>query len=225
MQKEKIDIKEKLGDYYNLVFEKELISELVDNGQIREVPKGELFIDIGDELTHIPLIIEGAIKVSLEDEQGEEISIYYLERGETCAISFVNCIHRSHSIFRGIAEKDTVGLFIPVSKLDEWLVKYPTWRHYIIDSYHFRLLELVGSVKELAFNSLEQRLIHYLIEKTRVSGSSILKVQHQEIARDVHTSRPVVSRMLKDLEIRGAIRLRRGKIIVPNVEILNELAN
>lgn len=223
MEKEKLEKLELLSDYYKLIFEKDLIEELAEVGFLRKIPKGELLIDIGDELTHTPLIIEGAIKVSLENNEKEEISLYYLERGETCAISFVNCIHRSHSIFRGVAEKDTIGLFIPVGKLDEWLVKYPSWRHYIIDSYHYRLIELVSSVKGLAFKSLEQRLIHFLLEKARLAESPVLIIQHQDIARDIHTSRPVVSRMLKELELRGVVRLRRGKIIVPNLELLMEI--
>ena len=214
MIEEKIILREKLGDYYCGIFEKELINEIIEVGSLRCIPKGELLIDIGSELTHIPLIIHGAIKLMLEDKGGEEISLYYLEKGETCAISFVNCIHKSYSIFRGIAERDTEGIFIPVQKLDKWLVKYKSWRHYIIDSYHFRLLELVHSIDNLAFMHLEDRLNDYLIEKVNIMRTNILIITHEEIARDLNTSRPVVSRLLKDLENDGKIELRRGRIVV-----------
>ena len=220
MIKEKIILREKLEDYYSEILEKELINEIIEVGNLRFIPKGELLIDIGDELTHTPLIIHGAIKVILEDKGGEEISLYYLKKGETCAISFVNCIHKSYSIFRGIAEKDTEGIFIPLEKLDDWLVKYKSWRHYIIDSYHFRLIELVHSVENLAFTHLEERLNKYLIEKVSIMRTNILKTTHEEIARDLCTARTVVSRLLKDLENDGKLELRRGRIIISNAEFL-----
>jgi CRP/FNR family transcriptional regulator len=217
---EKVILREKLEDYYSEILEKELINEIIEVGSLRFIPKGELLIDIGDELTHTPLIIHGAIKVMLEDKGGEEISLYYLKKGETCAISFVNCIHKSYSIFRGIAEKDTEGIFVPLDKLDDWLVKYRSWRHYIIDSYHFRLIELVHSIENLAFTHLEERLNKYLIEKVNIMRTNILKTTHEEIARDLCTARTVVSRLLKDLEKDGKLELRRGRIIISNAEVL-----
>lgn len=217
---EKNILREKLEEYYSVIFEKELINEIIEVGILRFIFQGEMLIDIGDELTHTPLIINGAIKIMLEDKKGEEISLYYLEKGETCAISFVNCIHRSYSIFRGIAEKDTEGIFVPVAKLDEWLVKYKTWRHYIIDSYHFRLIGLVHSIENLAFTHLEDRLNEYLIDKTKIMGTNVLKTTHEEIAKDLSTARTVVSRLLKELENEGKIELRRGRIVIPNVQYL-----
>ncbi len=214
MNENKIVLREKLSEYFSEIFEEDLINEIIEVGNLNFIPKGELLIDIGDDLTHIPLIIDGAIKIMLEDQNGEEISLYYLEKGETCAISFVNCIQRNYSIFRGIAEKDTEGIFIPVEKLDEWLVKYKSWRHYIIDSYHYRLIGLVHSIENLAFLNLEDRLIKYLVDKIKIMRSNILKTTHEEIATDIHTSRTVVSRLLKDLENEGKLKLRRNRIII-----------
>lgn len=218
MGMEKSILREKLKDFYAVFFENELIDEIVEIGQFQKIKSGELLIDIGDDLTHTPLIVEGAIKIMLEDKKGEEIFLYHLEAGDTCAVSFVNCIHRTKSIFRGIAEKDSEGIFIPVTKLDEWLVKYKSWRHYIIDSYHFRLLGLVHSIEDLAFNHLEDRLLTYLTEKLFVMKSNILKITHEEIANDLGTARTVVSRLLKEFENKGYVELRRGRILIKNLK-------
>ena len=220
MDKEKLEIRKKLEENYAVIFEKELINEIIEVGFLRRISEGELLIDIGDELTHTPLIIFGAIKIMLEDEQGDEILLYHLQKGETCAISFVNCIHRNYSIFRGIAEKETEGVFIPVNKLDDWLVKYKSWRHYIIDSYHFRLIGLVHSIENLAFMGLEERLSKYLINKVIVMNTGVLKITHDEIAKDLNTARQVVSRLLKELETEGKIKIKRGRIVVPDLQVL-----
>ena len=217
MNTDKAFLKEKLDDYYSGIFEKELINEIVNLGIHRTIGAGETLLDIGDAMTHIPLILHGAVKIIREDKKGEEIALYFLEKGDTCAISFINCINRSKSMFRGVAEKPTEGIFVPVSKVDDWLIKYESWRHFIIDSYHMRLIEMVESIDSLAFMKLDDRLLKYLTDKVKIMKSNTLIITHQEIADDIHTSRVVVSRLLKQLENDGKVRIRRNRIIIDNI--------
>lgn len=216
MSVEKKLIKEKLKKDYSLIFEKELIDEIIEVGNLQTLKKGEILIDIDDEMTHIPLIVEGVIKIMREDEKGDEIALYYLEKGNTCAISFVNCINRNKSIFRGIVTRDAEGVFIPVEMVNIWLQKYNSWRTFIIDSYHFRLMEMVESIDRLAFLNLEERLYKTLLDKVKITNDNTLIITHQEIADDINTSRVVVSRILKRLENEGHITIRRNRIIVEN---------
>ncbi|MDO9262305.1 MAG: Crp/Fnr family transcriptional regulator [Flavobacteriaceae bacterium] len=204
----------KLDDYFSVVFEPELIEEILKVGTLKQIKAGELMIDIGDDLTFVPLLLSGAIKIIREDKNGDEIVIYYLERGDSCAISFANCVHQRKSIFRGIAEKDSEGVFIPVHIVEEWMVKYKTWRHFIIDSYHLRLLEMVEAIESLAFMQMDDRLFKYLSDKAKIMRSTTLVTTHQELADDLNTSRVVVSRLLKQLEREQKIKLNRNKIEV-----------
>jgi len=217
MTTDKALIREKLDDHYSSIFEPELIDEIVANGILRSIHSNEMLIDIGDKMTHIPLITSGAIKIIREDDKGDEIALYFIEKGDTCAVSFVNCIHKTESVFRGIAEKDTEGVFIPVNIIDQWLVKYESWRHFIIDSYHERLMKMVDSIDSLAFLKLDDRLLRYLKNKVEMMNDNVLKITHQEVADDLNTSRVVVSRLLKVLEKEGKIEIRRNRIIVDHI--------
>lgn len=210
-------LQEKLADYYTGIFEKELQDEIIETGIYRTVKSGEILVDIGDTMTHIPLILNGAIKIIREDKNGDELVLYFLEKGDTCAISFINCINRSKSMFRGLAEKDTESIFIPVDRVDGWLKKYETWRHFIIDSYHMRLIEMVESIDSLAFMKLDDRMYKYLLDKVKIMKNNTLVITHQEIADDINTSRVVVSRLLKNLENEGKIKIRRNRIIVDSI--------
>ena len=218
MSLEKKLIKEKLKESYSLIFEKELINEIIEVGTLQVLKEGEVLIDIDDEMTHIPLIVEGVIKIMREDDKGDEIALYYLEKGNTCAISFVNCINRNKSLFRGIVTRDAEGIFIPVDRVGVWLQKYESWRTFIIGSYHFRLIEMVESIDRLAFLNLEERLYKTLIDKVKVTKDNTLIITHQEIADDVNTSRVVVSRILKRLENEGHITISRNRIVVENIK-------
>ena len=201
----------KLRSAYAEVFEAKLLTEILGICEFKQLKKGELLIDIGDEMTHIPLIISGVINI-LRKDNGHELSLYYLEKGDTCAISFANCLNRKKSIFKGVVEED-VGMFLlPVDKIDQWLVKYKSWRYFIIDSYHFRLLEMVGSIDSLAFLKMKDRVLNYLIGKLHTTTNTTLDITHQDIANDLNTSRVVVTRLLKELSEAGEISSTRNKI-------------
>jgi CRP/FNR family transcriptional regulator len=165
-------------------------------------------------MTHIPLILDGAVKIVRKEKEGEEFVLYYLEPGNTCAISFVNCINKKKSIFKGVVERDMEAIFIPVDHIDEWLIKYKSWRHFIIDSYHFRLIEMVDSIDSLAFLKMNQRVLKYLTDKVKINNNIEIEITHQEIANDLNSSRVVVTRLIKQLHDEGKIYSTRNYIKV-----------
>jgi len=210
-------IRTKLKGHFSEIFEKDLVNEIVKIGIYKRIEKDQMLVDIGDEMTHIPLILKGVVKIIREDNNNDEILLYSLNGGDTCAISFINCIHRDKSVFRGIVEKATECIMIPVDKIEEWLIKYKTWRVFIIDSYHQRLLEMVETIENVAFMNLDGRLNKYLSEEVKLFENKTLIMTHQEIADDLNTSRVVISRMLKKLEKKGKLKLGRNRILVTNL--------
>lgn len=207
-------IREKLKDYFSVVFEDDLIDEIIEVGTYKKVKENELLLDLGDKFDKIPLMLNGAIKISREDEHGDEIVLYFLERGDTCTITFGSGLTSSKSKVRGVAEKDSEVVFIPIEKLEEWMVKYKTWRDFVIDSYNIRLSEMLEAIDTLAFMKMDQRLYKHLTDKVKIMRSSTLSTTHQEIAQDLNTSRVVISRLLKQLENEKKIKLYRNKIEV-----------
>lgn len=214
MDNQEIILREKLNDSYSTIFEKELIDEIIKVGHFDKIKSGELLIDIGGEMTHIPLILDGAVKIVRKEKEGEEFVLYYLERGNTCAISFVNCINKKKSVFKGVVERDMEAIFIPVDHIDKWLVKHKSWRHFIIDSYHFRLIEMVDSIDSLAFLKMNQRVLKHLTDKVKINNNIDIEITHQEIANDLNSSRVVVTRLIKQLHDEGKIYSTRNHIKV-----------
>ncbi len=204
----------KLQDYFSIVFEPELLTEIEKFGTLVTLKKDDLLIDVGSKITQVPLLLNGAIKIVREDKNGDEIVLYFLERGDTCAISFVNCLNKSKSKVRGVAEKDSEAIYIPVKKLEEWMAKYKTWREFVIESYSSRLDEMIEAIDTLAFMKMDERLFKYLSDKVKIMRDTTLNTTHQQIAIDLNTSRVVVSRLLKQLENLGKIKLHRNKIEV-----------
>ncbi len=197
---------------YGHIFETALLDEIVQVGTYKEIPEGFKMMDIGEYVKSMPLLISGVIKVLREDNDGDELLLYYLERGETCSMTMSCCLGQKKSEIRAIAETDAKLIMIPVDKMEEWTAKYKSWRNFVFESYHNRINELLTTLDSIAFYQMDERLLKYLKEKVRVNDSNIIKNTHQEIAYDLHTSRVVISRLLKKLEQLGKIELNRNFI-------------
>ncbi|MDC7995500.1 Crp/Fnr family transcriptional regulator [Altibacter sp. HG106] len=203
---------QELKQYFAASFEPALIEEMNRVGTFMEVPEGADLIKPGQYIRSIPLLLEGSIKILRPDAEGEELLLYHLERGETCAMSMTCCLSDVRSEIHAVAETDVRLLMIPVSKMEYWSSKYKSWRHFVMDSYHIRLMELLESIDNIAFNNMDTRLMHYLEEKVKILNNTHIDITHKEIAADLHTSRVVVSRLLKKMENDGVIRLHRSAI-------------
>lgn len=203
---------EELKFNYGYLFEDELLDEINTVGVYREVPEGSKLIEIGDYIKSMPLLISGAIKIMREDDKGDELILYFLERGDTCAMTLACCIGDAKSEIRAVAETDAKLVMIPVKKMNEWMGKYKSWQNFILTSYHDRMTELLEAIDTIAFLKMDQRLFKYLRDKAMVNHDDVINVTHQEIAHDMHTSRVVISRLLKTLELEGKIELHRNHI-------------
>lgn len=203
---------DELKKSYGHIFEDALLDDIVRVGTYKEIPEGFKMMEIGDYVKSMPLLISGVIKVLREDNDGDELLLYYLERGETCSMTMSCCLGQKKSEIRAIAETDAKIIMIPVDKMEEWTAKYKSWRNFVFESYHNRINELLTTLDSIAFYQMDERLVKYLKEKVRVNESSIIKNTHQEIAYDLHTSRVVISRLLKKLEQLGKIELNRNFI-------------
>jgi len=202
--------------HFNSTFEPALVQEMHQFGEIKNFKEGDIIIDYGKYIRMMPLIIKGTIKVLRKDENDKEILLYYLSSNESCSMAYSCCVEAKKSEVKAVAEEDVELLAIPHIKLDEWLCRYPSWKNYIMRSFNERFLELLKSIESIAFHKLDERLIDYLKEKQRLSGSAVVKASHHIIADELATSRVVVSRLLKQLENDGKLILYRNEIKLMN---------
>jgi CRP/FNR family transcriptional regulator len=210
------DIKcyDKLHQRFEFLFEPELLNEMCKYGNLRVFKPDDEIIDIGMVISHMPLVISGSIKVMTEDKDGDELLLYYLELGDTCAVTLNCCTKKAKSTIRAVTETDAELLFVPVDKMEEWMIKYKSWRNYVLDSYNVRLNEMVAAIDNIVFNSMEERLTKYINDKAWIAKNATLNLTHQDIAKDLHSSRVVISRLMKKLEKNGVIRQYRNKVVV-----------
>ena len=129
-------------------------------------------------------------------------------------MSLTCCISKSTSKIRAVADTDIEVILIPLPYMSLWFNTNESWRNFILESYQIRFDEMLETIDTLAFMRMDERLFKYLKDKVKLSASTELQITHLSIAEDLHTSRVVISRLLKQLERDGKIELSRNKIHV-----------
>jgi CRP/FNR family transcriptional regulator len=186
--------------------------KLSEIGFTKTFSEGEIILNDNSYIKAIPIVTNGSIRVMRTDEDGREILLYYIKAGESCIMSFLGGMHHETSKIKAVAEEETEVLFIPIDKISFLIKEFPEWLDYIFRLYHKRFEELLEVVNAVAFKKMDERLINFIKKKCELTQSKTLVVTHEQLANEMGTARVVVSRLLKQMEDNGFVKLGRNKI-------------
>ena len=201
-----------LETVYSSVFEPELLRELQAKSMLINVNAGQTMINVGQTIKMVPLVLDGTLKISRINDEGQELLLYYVREGEGCAMTFSCGMMSQASLVKGTAEEDITLLVVPVKVMDEWMLKFTSWKKFVMTTIVNEFVEVIKSVDDVTFKKMDDRLVNYLKEKSRITGSALINLTHQQIADELGTNRVVVSRLLKKLEIDHRLLLYRNQI-------------
>jgi CRP/FNR family transcriptional regulator len=193
------------------IYERHTVEVILETAKLKKLSADDWMVDIGDPIVFMPLLLKGQLRILREDDEGNELLLYYIRPGETCAMSLTCCSGNAVSNVRAVAEEDTELLLLPILIIDEWTTKYPSFKSFILKTYQKRFEELLNTIDSIAFHNLDDRLSQLLKQKSEKEGSE-LKTTHQELANQLNSSREVISRLLKQMERKGKIQMGRNKI-------------
>ncbi len=193
------------------LFDQELASFISEEAETKTFNQGEVLMRPGQFFKYAMLVVRGRVKLYREGEEGEEFFMYYLEPGNACALSML-CMARSQlSSIMAVAIEETEVVMIPIQHMDNLMKNFPSWYHFVIETYRSRFEEVLNVIDQIAFKNMDQRLEWYLKRQSEVMGPN-LNLTHQQIATDINSSREVVSRLLKKLENNGMVVVERNNI-------------
>ena len=186
--------------------------KLSEIGFTKTFSEGEIILNDNSYIKAIPIVTTGSIRVMRTDEDGREILLYYIKAGESCIMSFLGGLHQDTSKIKAVAEEETEVLFIPIDKISFLIKEFPEWLDYIFRLYHKRFEELLEVVNAVAFKKMDERLFNFIKKKCEMTQKQTLFITHEQIANELGTARVVVSRLLKQMEENGYVKLGRNKI-------------
>lgn len=199
------------------LFEDELVNEIEELGEFRTFPANEILMRKGQYIRSTMLVLNGLIKIYREDDDGNEFLMYYLKPGEACALSLVCAAKHEASPIMAKTVTETEVMMVPVDTMSEWMSKFKSWYQFVIETYRARFDELLVTLDNVAFRSMDERLEFYLKRAKEAQETNLLNISHQEIAQELNTSREVISRLLKKMEQKGLVGLHRNAIELKNL--------
>lgn len=179
----------------------------------RSMPAGAVLMNVGDTITHAPIVEKGSLRILAEDGEGHERFLYHIMPGESCAMSLTCCVSERTSSVRAVVEEDAELLMVPARYAEEWMV-YPEWRRFVSGLQAQRFQELLETIEVMAFRKLDEQLWDYLVKRVQATGDHVVKATHQDIAQELGSPREVITRLLNRLQGMGRVTLSRGTIEV-----------
>lgn len=193
------------------ITEVEVRQRLATDSALVSLDQGAVVIGPQDPIRAIPIVVEGTVKVSRQDEDGRELLLYYIQAGESCALTLVSFLCHQRSGIRAETLTAVRALMVPVTTADTLMRRSPSWQEFTYRQVRRSYDLLLRTIDDVAFRSLHERLVAWLTQQRSLHGDTIT-VTHQAIADDLGTSREVISRLLKQLEHEGSIELGRNSI-------------
>ncbi len=191
--------------------EPELQHELMENGKLVTMNKGDVIVKDGQYVRFLPIVLKGSIRV-YQQKEDREILLYYVRAEETCTMSLAAAYFNNKSTSHGIAVEPTEMFIFPSELISSWQLKYPSWNKYVMRMFRSRYDELIGSLERIAFDHINVRVIEYLQKKSKAEENRMVNISHQSLAHELGTTRVVISRILKQFEREKKIKLFRGAI-------------
>lgn len=196
-----------------------LQERIAEEAIVRVFPSGEVVMRTGQYIRSTMLILRGRIKVYKESGEGSEFFMYYLEPGNACALSMICAARQEQSDLMAIAVEETEVVLLPLQLMDQLMMDFKSWYYFVLATYRNRFEELLNLVDNTVFKGLDERLFFYLKKQRDALKTNELKITHDEIAKDLGTSRVVISRLLKSMEIRGLLKLHRNHVDLKNLPV------
>ena len=181
---------------------------LEKNSKYVELPKDFILFYQGDICNDILLLEEGKVKLFIEVDVNDTLSLYEITQGEQCIINTSSTLSKTEAIATAQTLTDIKGYLVPQKVSKELMIKSSHYQEYIFSLFSLKFSALTTLIEDIKFKRLDTRVIEYLKNK----NLKIIETTHENIANDLDTSRVVVSRILKDLENKNIVKLHRGKI-------------
>lgn len=197
----------------------EMTAEVLRQAIPITAPPGAQLFDTGNACQALPLVISGSIRVFKRADSGREISLYRVNPGELCIVT-VSCLLGGDAYpATGVSETEITALALPRPLFLQITEGHPPFRQSVFHLFGERLAGLMQLVEEVAFRKLDQRLASLLAAR-----APLIQGSHQQLADELGSVREIVSRLLKQFEEQGLIRLGRERIDIVDAGALNNFA-
>ena len=181
------------------------------NSDVFTYPKGKNIHD-GSECSGVILVHSGSLRLYMMSDEGKEITLYRLHKGDMCMLS-ASCVINSI----------TFDVFVDAEEDSEcYVISGPAFA-VPMETAVGRFSDVMWVMQQILFMSMDKRLAIFLSDESARTGSDTVTLTHEQIARYMGSAREVVSRMLKYFANEGIVEVLRGGVTILDKKRLRQL--
>lgn len=178
-----------------------------------KVSQGNILFYQGDICDSILFLTKGKIRLYIQSDNAEEITLYQLKEGQQCIVNTSSTLSQTKAIGSAITLTDIEGYLLDVKSVKELAHISDVYQAFLFSIYTLRMSDLAKIINDIKFKHLDIRVLEWLKSQKK----QIVATTHEAIANELGTTRVVISRVLKELEKKEKIRLSRGAIEICSV--------
>ncbi len=197
-----------------------LLEKVGATGIQKSYAKDECIFNEGEKPKAMGLIIEGRIKVVKHSPEGKDVIVRVIDKGQI--FGEVAVFDNKPYPASAIAMVDTKAFVIERYKLIELLNREPQIALDIISDLGRKLRDMLDTVRNIATEHVDKRIIFTLLKMYEASGNPVLKIKRQDIAEMCGTTVETTIRITRELEKDSLISTERGEITLLNTAALSQ---
>ncbi|RVU53886.1 Crp/Fnr family transcriptional regulator [Anaerosphaera multitolerans] len=174
--------------------------------------KGSEVLNSDTECLGLIFVRSGILRAHIVSDSGREVTLYRLLQGDICLLS-ASCIMSNIQFKIHLeAEEDSHTYILNTSAYEKLITESILFSNYINEIISSRFSEVVWTLEQILFKSMDSRIADFLVEQSILQESDILSLTHNQIAKNLGTAREVISRILKYFQNENILTVTRGKI-------------
>jgi CRP-like cAMP-binding protein len=189
----------------------------------RHFARNEVVFHRDDPGGHVFLIASGTVKISVQEESGQEVVVALARGGDVFGeLALFDDGPRSATV---TALTETVAYALAKSDFTSVVERNPAAMRQLLATLARRIRRSTGHIEDLVFLDLPGRVAKFLVDQNELSGSTgVVRLTQEDVAAFVGATRVATNRVLVELERRGLVRLGRGHIdLVDPEKLKNEV--
>lgn len=221
MMNEKLDLSEVFPFWDKL---KKSEQEALEQGVVQnQYAKGTMLHYGGSECAGVQIIQSGQARIFITSPNGGEITLFRLIDGDVSILSAA-CMMKGLDIELDMElEADSVIWTIPKFVYKKIHDENAAVKDYTLEMISERFSDIMWLFNQYVFSNVASRLANAILEHRALAGTDELTITHDALARDLGTAREVVTRLLKQFQLDGMVKLTRGKIEVLDAAKLTKI--
>ncbi len=194
------------------------------NALSQKMKKGDILHRGCGECSGIVHVAKGQLRVYIVSEEGREVTLYRLHKGDLCVLS-ASCLMDA-IVFDVLIEavQETELVVLPSPALSAIMEKNPMVELSLYKTVVEHFSDVMWTMQQILFMGADKRVAHFLWDEMAKTGDMTIRLTHEEVARFIGSAREVVTKVLKYFVEEGVVALSRGKIeIIDKAKLRNYL--